>query len=86
MEAAGGAGAALIPVVILLAMEPHMSGIVLTVAVVGTILLLSGSGGVLTWAGAITAGTCWTSLLSMDLRIPIAKETGTAGRGSVEMD
>ena len=46
----------LIPVVILLAMEPHMSGIVLTVAVVGTILLLSGSGGVLTWAGAITAG------------------------------
>ena len=35
----------LIPVVILLAMEPHMSGIVLTVAVVGTILLLSGSGG-----------------------------------------
>ena len=46
----------LIPVVILLMLEPHMSGIVLTVAVVGTILLLSGSGGVLTWAGAITAG------------------------------
>ena len=40
----------LVPVVILLALEPHMSGIVLTVAVVGTILLLSGSGGVLTWA------------------------------------
>ena len=46
----------LVPVVLLLFLEPHMSGIVLTVAVVGTILLLSGSGGVLTWAGAITAG------------------------------
>ena len=41
----------LIPVVILLAMEPHMSGIVLTVAVVGTILLLGGNGGVITWVG-----------------------------------
>ncbi len=38
----------LIPVIALLALEPHMSGIVLTVAVVGTILLLSGSGGILT--------------------------------------
>ena len=42
----------LIPVVILLAMEPHMSGIVLTVAVVGTILLLGGSGGIITWGCA----------------------------------
>ena len=46
----------LIPVIALLALEPHMSGIVLTVAVVGTILLLSGSGGILTWVGAGTAG------------------------------
>ena len=44
----------LIPVVLLLAMEPHMSGIVLTVAVVGTILLLGGNGGIITWAGAAT--------------------------------
>ena len=41
----------LIPVVILLAMEPHMSGIVLTTAMVGTILLLGGNGGVITWVG-----------------------------------
>ena len=41
----------LLPVILLLVMEPHMSGIVLTVAVVGTILLLSGSGGVITWVG-----------------------------------
>ena len=60
----------LIPVVILLAMEPHMSGIVLTVAVVGTILLLSGSGGVLTWAGAITAGALLETLLSHVDSIP----------------
>ena len=60
----------LIPVVLLLAMEPHMSGIVLTVAVVGTILLLSGSGGVLTWAGAITAGTLLETLLSHVDSIP----------------
>ena len=56
--------------VLLLAMEPHMSGIVLTVAVVGTILLLSGSGGVLTWAGAITAGTLLETLLSHVDSIP----------------
>ena len=60
----------LIPVVILLAMEPHVSGIVLTVAVVGTILLLSGSGGVLTWAGAITAGALLETLLSHVDSIP----------------
>ena len=42
----------LVPVVILLALEPHMSGIVLTVAVVGTILLLGGSGGIITWGCA----------------------------------
>ena len=60
----------LIPVVILLALEPHMSGIVLTVAVVGTILLLSGSGGVLTWVGAITAGTLLETLLSHVDSIP----------------
>ena len=41
----------LIPVVLLLAMEPHMSGIVLTTAMVGTILLLGGNGGVITWVG-----------------------------------
>ena len=60
----------LVPVVLLLFLEPHMSGIVLTVAVVGTILLLSGSGGVLTWAGAITAGTLLETLLSHVDSIP----------------
>ena len=44
----------LIPVVLLLAMEPHMSGIVLTTAMVGTILLLGGNGGVITWVGGAT--------------------------------
>ena len=41
----------LIPVVILLMLEPHMSGIVLTTAICGTILLLGGNGGVITWVG-----------------------------------
>ena len=39
----------LLPVILLLVMEPHMSGIVLTTAMVGTILLLGGNGGVITW-------------------------------------
>ena len=47
--------AALIPVVILLMLEPHMSGIVLTTAICGTILLLGGSGGIITWAGGASA-------------------------------
>ena len=55
----------LLPVIALLALEPHMSGIVLTVAVVGTILLLSGSGGILTWVGAGTAGLMLETLLSL---------------------
>ena len=41
----------LLPVIVLLALEPHMSGIVLTTAMVGTILLLGGNGGVITWVG-----------------------------------
>ena len=41
----------LLPVILLLVMEPHMSGIVLTTAMVGTILLLGGNGGVITWVG-----------------------------------
>ena len=45
----------LIPVVILLMLEPHMSGIVLTTAICGTILLLGGSGGIITWAGGASA-------------------------------
>lgn len=45
----------LIPVVLLLMLEPHMSGIVLTTAICGTILLLGGSGGIITWAGAASA-------------------------------
>ena len=45
----------LIPVVLLLALEPHMSGIVLMCAIVGTILLLNGSGGIVTYIGAGSA-------------------------------
>ena len=42
----------LLLVLALLVLEPHMSGIVLTTAIVGTILLLGGNGGIITWAGA----------------------------------
>lgn len=42
----------LMPVLILLVLEPHMSGILLTTAIVGTILLLGGSGGIITWGCA----------------------------------
>ncbi len=45
----------LVPIVLLLVLEPHMSGILLTTAIVGTILLLGGSGGIITWAGGISA-------------------------------
>ena len=45
----------LVPVLILLVLEPHMSGILLTTAIVGTILMLTGCGGVLTWCGAAAA-------------------------------
>ena len=45
----------LLPILFLLMLEPHMSGILLTTAIVGTILLLGGSGGVLTWAGGFAA-------------------------------
>ena len=42
----------LIPILALLILEPHMSGILLTTAIVGTILLLGGSGGAITWVCA----------------------------------
>ena len=64
----------LLPVIVLLALEPHMSGIVLTVAVVGTILLLSGSGGILTWVGAGTAGLMLETLLSHVDSIPYLQD------------
>ncbi len=64
----------LLPVVALLVLEPHMSGIVLTVAVVGTILLLSGSGGILTWVGAGTAGVLLETLLSHVDSIPYLQD------------
>ena len=44
----------LVPVIVLLMLEPHMSGIVLTTAMVGTILLLGGNGGAITWVGGFT--------------------------------
>ena len=66
--------APLLPVIVLLALEPHMSGIVLTVAIVGTILLLSGSGGILTWVGAGTAGLMLETLLSHVDSIPYLQD------------
>lgn len=66
--------APLLPVIVLLALEPHMSGIVLTVAIVGTILLLSGSGGILTWIGAGTAGLMLETLLSHVDSIPYLQD------------
>lgn len=42
----------LVPVVVLLFFEPHMSGIVLMCAIVGTMLLLNGSGGIFTYGTA----------------------------------
>ena len=64
----------LVPVVLLLFLEPHMSGIVLTTAMVGTILLLSGSGGILTWVGAGTAGLMLETLLSHVDSIPYLQD------------
>ena len=66
--------APLVPVLGLLALEPHMSGIVLTVAIVGTILLLTGSGGILTWVGAITAGGLLETVLSHVDSIPYLQD------------
>ena len=45
----------LFPIVALLMLEPHMSGILLTTAIVGTILLLGGYGGAVTWVGGGSA-------------------------------
>lgn len=42
----------LVPVVVLLFFEPHMSGIVLMCAIVGTMLLLGGCGGIFTYGAA----------------------------------
>lgn len=42
----------LVPVILLLALEPHMSAIVLIIAIIGTMLMLTFCGGYLTWAGA----------------------------------
>ena len=41
----------ILPLLPLVLVEPHMSGIVLTTAMVGTILLLGGNGGIITWVG-----------------------------------
>ena len=64
----------LIPVVILLVMEPHMSAIVLTTAIVGTILMLGGSGGIITWACAGIGISLLQTLLSHIDSIPYLQE------------
>ena len=66
--------APLVPVVVLLVFEPHMSGIVLMCAIVGTILLLNGSGGVLTYIGAGSAFLLLETLLSHIDAIPYLQD------------
>ena len=53
----------LVPIVVLLVLEPQMSGILLTTAIVGTILLLGGSGGAITWGGGALALVLLETLL-----------------------
>ena len=60
----------LLPILFLLMLEPHMSGILLTTAIVGTILMMSGSGGIITWAGAGTAALLLETLLTHVDSIP----------------
>ena len=64
----------LVPVVVLLALEPHMSGIVLMCAIVGSILLLNGSGGIITYGGALGAGFLLETVLSHIDSIPYLQE------------
>ena len=64
----------LLPVVVLLAFEPHMSGIVLMCAIVGSILLLNGSGGVITYGGALAAIALLETVLSHIDAIPYLQE------------
>ena len=64
----------LLPVVVLLALEPHMSGIVLMCAIVGSILLLNGSGGILTYGGAFAAIFMLETLLSHIDAIPYLQD------------
>ncbi len=60
----------LVPVVALLMLEPHMSGIVLMCAIVGSILLLNGSGGAITYVGAASAILLLETVLSHIESIP----------------
>lgn len=49
----------LVPVLILLVLEPHMSGILLTTAIVGTILLLGAAAASLPGAAPVPHCSCW---------------------------
>ena len=64
----------LVPVVLLLVLEPHMSGIVLMCAIVGSILLLNGSGGIITYGGAVSAVFLLETLLSHIDSIPYLQD------------
>ena len=66
--------APLVPVVLLLVLEPHMSGIVLMCAIVGSILLLNGSGGIITYGGAVSAVFLLETLLSHIDSIPYLQD------------
>ena len=64
----------LVPVVFLLLLEPHMSAIVLTTAIVGTILMLGGNGGIITWGGAALAMFLLRTLLGYVDSIPYLQD------------
>ena len=66
--------APLVPVVLLLVLEPHMSGIVLMCAIVGSILLLNGSGGIITYGGAAAAVLLLETILSHIDSIPYLQD------------
>ena len=73
----------LVPVVVLLFFEPQMSGILLTTAIVGTILMLTGCGGVLTWCGAAAAALLLKPALTLVESIGYLQDRLNTDRKSV---
>ena len=73
----------LLPVILLLVMEPHMSGIVLTTAMVGTILLLGGNGGLITWVGGAAGIFLLETILQHIDSIPYLQSLYAIGSGGV---
>lgn len=64
----------LVPVIVLLMLETHMSATILIIAIIGTILLLTFSGGYLTWFGAGVAIVSMRFILENLDAIPVLKD------------